>query len=68
MSKAGQTLLDGVDPRFRHHMFHACKDTKFSLAQLGNDAGIYGCFRLANWNAARLFAMCQSGTRVIIEP
>lgn len=29
--------------------------------------GSHGCFRLANWNAARLFAMCQSGTRVIIE-
>lgn len=47
MSKAGQALLDGVDPRFRHHMFHACKDTKFALATLGNDAGIYGCFHLA---------------------
>ena len=47
MSKAGQTLLDGVDPRFRHHMFHACKDTRFALATLGNDAGIYGCFHLA---------------------
>ncbi len=47
MSKAGQTLLDGVDPRFRHHMFHACKDTRFALATLGNDAGIYGSFHLA---------------------
>lgn len=47
MSKAGQVLLDGVLPRFRHHMFHACKDTKFALATLGNDAGIYGCFHLA---------------------
>lgn len=33
---------------------------------IGN-AESHGCFRLANWNAARLFAMCQSGTRVIIE-
>ena len=47
MSKAGQTLLDGVMPRFEHHMFHACKGTKFALATLGNDAGIYGCFHLA---------------------
>ena len=30
--------------------------------------GSHGCFRLANWNAARLFAMCRPGTRVIIEP
>lgn len=47
MSKAGQVLLDGILPRFRHHMFHACQDTKFALATLGNDAGIYGCFHLA---------------------
>ena len=33
---------------------------------IGN-AESHGCFRLANWNAARLFAMCQSGTRVIVE-
>lgn len=30
--------------------------------------GSHGCFRLANWNAARLYAMCRSGTKVIIEP
>ncbi len=30
--------------------------------------GSHGCFRLANWNAARLFAMCKVGTRVVIEP
>lgn len=30
--------------------------------------GSHGCFRLANWNAARLFAMCRPGTRVVIEP
>lgn len=33
---------------------------------IGN-AESHGCFRLANWNAARLFAMCRSGTRVIVE-
>ena len=52
MSKAGQVLLDGVIPRFEHHMFHACKGTRFALATLGNDAGIYGCFHLA-LNAAK---------------
>ena len=30
--------------------------------------GSHGCFRLANWNAARLYAMCRPGTRVIVEP
>ena len=34
---------------------------------IGN-AESHGCFRLANWNAARLFALCRSGTRVIVEP
>lgn len=30
--------------------------------------GSHGCFRLANWNAARLYGMCRSGTKVVIEP
>ena len=34
---------------------------------IGN-AESHGCFRLANWNAARLFAMVRSGTKVIVEP
>ena len=46
VSKAGQVLIDGIQRYFPHYMFHACKDTIFSLAQLGNDAGIYGSFRL----------------------
>lgn len=28
----------------------------------------HGCFRLSNWNVARLYAMVRIGTRVIIEP
>ena len=28
----------------------------------------HGCFRLSNWNAARLYALVQPGTKVIIEP
>ena len=30
--------------------------------------GSHGCFRLANWNAARLYSMCRPGTKVVIEP
>lgn len=30
--------------------------------------GSHGCFRLANWNAARLYALCRPGTVVLIEP
>ena len=33
---------------------------------IGN-AESHGCFRLANWNAARLYALCKPGTPVIIE-
>jgi len=28
----------------------------------------HGCFRLSNWNAARLYALCPIGTTVVIEP
>ena len=46
VSKAGDYLLEGVERHFKLHMFHACKGTEFSLATLGNDAGMYGAFRL----------------------
>lgn len=47
VSKAGQPLLDVVQKSFERQAFGACKETKFALATLGNDAGIYGCVRLA---------------------
>lgn len=34
---------------------------------IGN-AESHGCFRLSNWNAARLYAMVKPGVRVLIEP
>ena len=46
VSKAGQPLLDGVERNFKKWCFHACRDTKFRLATLGNDAGAYGAFKL----------------------
>lgn len=46
VSKAGQILLDGVEREFQKWCFHACRDTKFRLATLGNDAGAYGAFKL----------------------
>ncbi len=45
VSKAGEPLVRAVEERFRAHMFHACASTRFTLASLGNDAGIYGGFR-----------------------
>lgn len=46
VSKAGQPLLDAVQKAFRAEAFSSCKDTKFALATLGNDAGMYGCVQL----------------------
>lgn len=46
VSKAGRPLLEGVQRHFEAKMFHACRGTRFALAQLGNDAGIYGSFQL----------------------
>ena len=43
VSKAGDILLDAIAKYYRQHVFHACKDAKFTLASLGNDAGIFGC-------------------------
>lgn len=42
VSKAGEILLEYLRPGFMKHVFMACTKTKFTLATLGNDAGIYG--------------------------
>ena len=46
VSRAGQPLLEGVQRHFARWGYHACQDTKFTLATLGNDAGAYGAFKL----------------------
>ena len=47
VSKAGQYLIDGVYPYFLKDAFPGVKDVQFKLAELGNDAGAYGAFKLA---------------------
>lgn len=47
VSKAGRPLLDGVRKHFLPYMFHTGREITFALAELGNDAGIYGSFKLA---------------------
>lgn len=42
VSKAGEILISYIEPVFQKYAFVACKDAKFALATLGNDAGIYG--------------------------
>lgn len=46
VSKAGQCLIDGVVPYFMKDAFPGVKRVQFALAQLGNDAGAYGAFKL----------------------
>ncbi len=46
VSAAGQILLDVVQKYFSENAMYALKETKFHLAELGNDAGIYGAVRM----------------------
>ena len=46
VSRAGQPLLDGARKYFDQWVFHAARNVRFELAQLGNDAGAYGAFKL----------------------
>ncbi len=46
VSKAGEILFEYIRPAFDKTVFHGCKDTKFALATLGNDAGIYGAAKM----------------------
>ena len=46
VSRAGEPLLEGLRKSFQKWGYHACQDTKFALATLGNDAGAYGAFKL----------------------
>lgn len=43
VSKAGEIITDSVSKHFDEFSFGSQKKTKFVLATLGNDAGIYGC-------------------------
>lgn len=46
VSKAGTFLTDCVQTYFEEYAFHACREVKIVLAELGNDAGIYGAAKL----------------------
>ena len=46
VSKAGQILIDTIKKHYQETSFKACRDTRFVLASLGNDAGIYGAAAL----------------------
>ncbi|WP_313530302.1 ROK family glucokinase [Anaerotignum sp.] len=42
VSQAGQFLLDMIQRKYAENVFPHCRDKKFALAKLRNDAGIYG--------------------------
>ena len=42
VSKAGELVRASSEAGFQQYAFHACRQTKFALATLGNDAGMYG--------------------------
>ena len=46
VSKAGKILIDTISEHFTKYAFHASENAKFELAQLGNDAGMYGAVKL----------------------
>lgn len=46
VSKAGNILIESIQKHFVETSFHACRNTKFVIAGLGNDAGMYGCVQM----------------------
>lgn len=46
VSKAGNILIENIQKHYIETAFVSCKDTRFVLAGLGNDAGMYGCVEM----------------------
>ncbi|MBR0307009.1 MAG: ROK family protein, partial [Lachnospiraceae bacterium] len=46
VSKAGPVLLDYIRKYYDKYAFSACRAADFALAELGNDAGIFGAAKL----------------------
>lgn len=46
VSRAGKILTDHLKEVYQPNVFHASRYTDIVLAELGNDAGIYGCARM----------------------
>lgn len=46
VSKAGTIILDYIRKYYVQYAFTSCKNAAFALAELGNDAGIYGAAKL----------------------
>lgn len=46
VSKAGDIIIKNVEPYYNDNVLFALRNKEFRLAQLGNDAGIYGAVRM----------------------
>lgn len=46
ISRAGDIIIKKVEKYYNDNVLYALKDKEFRLAQLGNDAGIYGAVRM----------------------
>ncbi len=46
VSRAGQILLDAISKHYNDNILDALKGKEFRLAELGNDAGIFGAARM----------------------
>jgi len=57
VSKAGEILTNRIKQNYEKNVMFALQNKEFKLAELGNDAGIYGAARL----------MCKNGNRLGLE-
>lgn len=46
VARAGEIILEGVRKHYAEYAFPATEETQFALAELGNDAGMYGAVRM----------------------
>lgn len=46
VSKAGDILIEAIQKHYIETSFLSCRDAKFAIAGLGNDAGMYGCVEM----------------------
>lgn len=46
VSKAGDIIIKNIEKYYNDNVLYALRDKKFHLAELGNDAGIYGAVRM----------------------
>ncbi len=46
VSRAGTIVTESIRKYYIERAFHSCRNADFALAELGNDAGVYGCVYL----------------------